>query len=95
MTTNDFPSGTLGWVAIAIGGVTLIGLVSLILYFTFGSFFGTFSDVCIASEAILSALLAWMFYPAHRACCPRPCYPGQQTRHGRDPDAEVLGLGVP
>ena len=71
MTTNDFPSGTLGWVAIAIGGVTLIGLVSLILYFTFGSFFGTFSDVCIASEAILSALLAWMFYPAHRAYSPR------------------------
>jgi hypothetical protein len=41
------------------------------LFFTFGSFFGTFSDLCIAFEAILSALLAWMLYPAHRALSPR------------------------
>ena len=67
MTANNFPSRTLGWTAIALGGVTLIGVVSLILFFTFGSFFGTFNDLCIASEAILSALLAWMFYPAHCA----------------------------
>lgn len=71
MTTNNFPSRTLGWLAIAIGGVTLIGAVSLFLFFAFGSFFGTFSDLCIAFEAILSALLAWMFYPAHRAYWPR------------------------
>ena len=44
MTTNTFPSRTLGWLAIAIGGVTLIGVVSLIFYFTVGSFFGMFSD---------------------------------------------------
>ena len=71
MTANNFPSRTFGWVAIAIGGVTLIGVVFLILLFTFGSFFGTLNDLCIASEAILSALLAWMFYPAHRALSPR------------------------
>jgi hypothetical protein len=51
--------------------VTLIGAVSLILFFTVGDYFGTFSDLCIASETILSALLAWMFYPAHRALSPR------------------------
>jgi hypothetical protein len=67
MTANNLPSGTLGWLAIALGGGTLIGVVSLILFFTFGAFFGTLSDLCIALEAILSALLAWMFYPAHRA----------------------------
>jgi hypothetical protein len=71
MTANNFPSRTLGWLAIAIGRVTLIGIVSLILFFTFGSFFGTLNDLCIASEAILSALLAWMLYPAHRAYSPR------------------------
>ena len=59
------------WLAITIGGVILIGDLSLILFFTFGSFFGTFNDLCIAFAAILSALLAWMLYPAHRAYSPR------------------------
>jgi len=71
MTANNFPSRTLGWLAIAIGGVILIGDVSLILFFTVGGFFGTFNDLCIAFAAILSALLAWMLYPAHRALSPR------------------------
>jgi hypothetical protein len=71
MTANNLPSRTLGWVAIAIGGVTLIGVVSLILFFTIGAFFGTLSDLCIALEAVLSALLAWMLYPAHRTYSPR------------------------
>jgi hypothetical protein len=71
MRANNFPSRTLGWLAIAIGGVTLIGAVSLILFFTFSAFFGTLSDLCIALEAILSALLAWMLYPSHRAQAPR------------------------
>jgi hypothetical protein len=56
MTANNFPSSTLGWAVIALGGVTLIGVVSLTLFFAFGSFFGTINDLCIASEAILSAL---------------------------------------
>ncbi len=71
MTANDSPSRPLGWLAIAIGGVILIGDVSLILFFTFGSFFGTFNDLCVAFAAILSALLAWMLYPAHRALSSR------------------------
>jgi hypothetical protein len=71
MTANNFPSRTLGWLAIAIGGVALVGVVSLILFFTFGGFFGTLNDLCIAIEAILSALLAWMLFPAHRALSPR------------------------
>jgi hypothetical protein len=71
MTTNDSPSRTVGWLAIATGGVALIGVVSLISFFTFGGFFGTLSDLCIAFGAILSALSAWMLYPAHRAYSPR------------------------
>ncbi len=73
MTANNSPSRTLGWLAIAIGGVILIGDISLILFFTIGSFFGTFNDLCIAFAAILSALLAWMLYPANRALSPRLC----------------------
>jgi len=71
MTTNNSPSRTVGWLAIALGGVALLGTVSLILFFTFGAYFGTLSDLCIAFEAILSALLAWTLYPAHRALSPR------------------------
>ena len=71
MTANDSSSRTLGWVAIAVGGVVLVGDVALILFFTFGSFFGTFNDLCIAFAAILSALLAWMLYPAHRVLSSR------------------------
>jgi hypothetical protein len=71
MTANSPPSRPLGWLAITIGAVTLIGVVSLILFFTIGLFFGTFSDLCIASEAILSAILAWLLYPAHHAQSPR------------------------
>jgi hypothetical protein len=71
MTANNFPLRTPGWLAIAIGAVALVGVVSLILFFTFGSLFGTLNDLCIAIEAILSALLAWVLYPAHQALSPR------------------------
>jgi hypothetical protein len=71
MTANNLPSRTIGWLAVAVGGVILIGDISLILYFTIGAFFGTFNDLCIAFAAILSVLLAWMLYPAHRAYSPR------------------------
>ena len=71
MTANNLPARTLGWLAVGVGGVILIGDVSLILFFTIGSFFGTFNDLCVASGAILSALLAWKLYPAHRAYSPR------------------------
>lgn len=59
------------WLAIALGGVTLLGVVLLISFFTFGSFFGTLNDLCVAIEAILCASVAWIFYPAHRVRSPR------------------------
>jgi hypothetical protein len=67
MTANESPSRTLGWLAIATGGVILIGDVSLMLFFTIGGFFGTLNDLCIAFAAILSGLLSWILYPANRA----------------------------
>jgi hypothetical protein len=71
MSANNAPSRNLGWLAIALGGVILLGDVSLILFFTIGGFFGTLNDLCIAFAAILSALLAWILYPANRAYSPR------------------------
>jgi hypothetical protein len=70
MSANNSPSRNLGWLAIAVGGVILIGDVSLILFFTIGSFFGTFNDLCVAFAAILSGLLSWILYPANRAYSP-------------------------
>ena len=67
MSANDFPSRNLGWLAIAVGGVVLLGDVTLILFFTIGGFFGTLNDLCIAFAAILSGLLSWILYPANRA----------------------------
>jgi hypothetical protein len=71
MSANNSPSRNLGWLAIATGGVILIGDVSLMLFFTIGSFFGTFNDLCVAFAAILSGLLSLILYPANRAYSPR------------------------
>lgn len=71
MTASNFPSPTIGWLSIAIGGATLIGFVSIILFFAFGGFFGPLNDLCNAVEAILSAVLAWALYPLYRAQSPQ------------------------
>lgn len=71
MTANNPPSRTVGWLAIATGGVILVGDVSLMLFFTIGGFFWAFNDLCVGFAAILSALLSLMLYPLHRAYSPR------------------------
>ena len=71
MTPSNFPIRSIGVLAIAIGSVTLIEIVSLILFFTVGGGFGTLNDLCNAVEAILSAALAWRMHPWLRAYAPR------------------------
>jgi hypothetical protein len=71
MTARNFLSRSTGWLAIAIGAVTLLGIVTLMLFFTIGGGFGTLNDVCNGVEAILSALLAWSLYPWLRAHAPQ------------------------
>jgi hypothetical protein len=68
---NSFSSQTTGRLAIAIGAVTLIGIVLIILFFAFGGFFGPLNDLSIAVEAILSAGLAWMLHPLFRSTSPQ------------------------
>jgi hypothetical protein len=59
MAASTFPSRTIGWLAIAIGGVTLLGVGTLMLFFTVGGIFGTLNDLCNGVEAILTAVLVW------------------------------------
>ena len=71
MTTTDLSSSlTLGRIALATGVVGLLALASIILFFTIGQPFGTLNDIFIGLAAILSAVLAWMFYPQHQAQSP-------------------------
>ena len=63
MTISNFPSLTIGWVAIATGVAGLLALAFIILLFTVGQPFGALNDLCIGIAAILSAVLAWMLTP--------------------------------
>jgi hypothetical protein len=36
MAASNFPSRSIGWLAIAIGAVTVLGVVSLVLFFAIG-----------------------------------------------------------
>src|SRR5262245_61607314 len=71
MAASTFPSRSVGWLAFAIGAVTLLGIVSIVLFFAVGGVFGPLNDVCNGVEAILSAALAWTLYPLHREQSPR------------------------
>jgi hypothetical protein len=70
MAGSHFPSRPIGWLAIAIGAVTVLGVVSIVLLFAVGGVFGLLNDVCNGVEAILSAALAWALYPWYRAQSP-------------------------
>ena len=70
MTSINFSTELIGWMAIAAGIAGLCGLVFIILFFSIGQPFGTLNDICIAIAAILSGVLAWMLYPVHHAQSP-------------------------
>ena len=70
MTTINFSSITIGWVAITTGIVGLFGLAFIILLFTVGQPFGTLNDICIGLTAISSVVLVWMLYPQYHAQSP-------------------------
>ena len=48
-----------GWLGIAIGAVTVFGIVCLIVFYTVGGPFGTINDIANGAEGVLSAALAW------------------------------------
>ncbi|NUM44443.1 MAG: hypothetical protein HUU38_07015 [Anaerolineales bacterium] len=72
MTPTSFQTTAVGRIAIAIGAVTITGIVFLALFFTLKiRFFGSLNDACIALAAILGAGLAWLVHPFYRAQLPR------------------------
>ena len=59
---------------VAMGITAIVSIVSLILFFIFGGFWGPLNDLTIAVFALMSAALAWLFHPFFRAQSPRLSY---------------------
>jgi len=70
MNTGNLSSKGMGWVSIAAGIAGLLGLVFLILFFSVGQPFGTLNDIFIGLAAILSGVLAGLFYSGYHARAP-------------------------
>lgn len=72
MTPTSIQTTVVGRVAIAIGAVTIIGIVFIALFFALNlRFFGSLNDACIALAAILGAALAWLTHPLYWAQSPQ------------------------
>lgn len=65
MKTNSSSSSIIGWVALGTGIAIIIAVLTLVLMFTVGMFFGTANDVFNGIFGITSAVLAWMLYAEH------------------------------
>ena len=59
---------------VAMGITAIVSIVSLILFFIFGGFWGPLNDLTIAVFALMSAALAWLLHPFFRAQSPRLSY---------------------
>lgn len=66
MAMNTERSNAAGRLAVAVGVLGLVNVVTIILLYalidTVGGFFGTLNDLGVALQAILSAALAWTLY---------------------------------
>ncbi|HSM72904.1 MAG TPA: hypothetical protein VK851_15300 [Anaerolineales bacterium] len=67
---GNFPSTTIGWMAIATGTAVVLAVVTITLFYTVNSIFGSINDAINGVAAILSAILAWMLYVQHHAKSP-------------------------
>ena len=70
MTTNNFSTPTIGWVALCTGIAVILAVLTLTLMFTVSMSFGAVNDVLNGIFGIFSAVLAWMLYAQHRARSP-------------------------
>jgi hypothetical protein len=70
MTTNTFPTATIGWVAIVTGVSAILAVIFLILMATVNMSFGKVNDVFNGMIGISSAILAWMLYAELHAKSP-------------------------
>ena len=70
MTTNNFPTPTIGWTAIATGVSAILAVVFLIMMYTVNTSFGKVNDVFNSIIGISSVILAWLLYAEHHARSP-------------------------
>jgi hypothetical protein len=70
MTTNNFSTSTIGWVALGTGIAVILAALSLALMFTVSISFGAVNDVLNGMFGIFSAVLAWLLYAEHRVTSP-------------------------
>jgi hypothetical protein len=70
MTTSNFSSTTIGWVAIVTGVSAILAVIFLTLMFTVNMSFGKVNDVFNSIIGISSAVLVWMLYAEHHAKSP-------------------------
>src|SRR4030043_1958054 len=70
MTTSNFSTTTIGWVAIVTGVSAILAVIFLTLMATVNMSFGKVNDVFNAIIGISSAVLAWMLYAEHHAKSP-------------------------
>ena len=70
MTTNNFPTATTGWIAIATGVSAILAIIFLTLMSTVNNSFGGVNDVFNSVIGISSVVLAWMLYADHHAKSP-------------------------
>src|SRR5689334_15419660 len=76
MTTSNFSTNTIGWIAVLTGACTILAVILLILMFTVNMSFGQVNDVFNALFGILSSILAWMLYMEHHVKSPLMSQPG-------------------
>ena len=70
MTTNNYSTSTIGWVALGTGIVVILAVIFLILMFSVSISFGAVNDVLNGIIGISSVVLAWIFYSEHHASSP-------------------------
>jgi hypothetical protein len=70
MTTNNFSTATIGWVAIVTGVSAILAVIFLTLMATVNMSFGKVNDVFNGIIGISSAILAWMLYAEQHAKSP-------------------------
>ena len=70
MTTSNFSTATIGWVAIAVGVSAILAVISLTLMATVNQSFGVVNDVFNGIIGISSAMLVGMLYAEHHAKSP-------------------------
>lgn len=70
MTTSNFSTATIGWIAIITGVSAILAVIFLTLMYTVNQSFGRINDVFNSVIGISSVVLAWMLYAEHHAKSP-------------------------